>query len=237
MSVKTFNLDGLGEVKIYKRRGARSLRLSLSNDGSIKLVMPIWSTYRTGLDFVAKQAQWINEQPKPDTRLSSGITIGKSHVLVLTPTDKPKIRTRLANNEAVVFYPLELDGGHQLVQTAAKRVSLKALMRDSEELILPRLKELAASGGFSYQSANIKHLKARWGSCSSKGDILLSLYLAQLPWHLIDYVLLHELTHTEVFGHGPKFWDKMSMHIPNVRDLRKEIKQHRPIVVDSSSVT
>lgn len=50
--------------------------------------------------------------------------------------------------------------------------------------------------------------RARWGSCTpSDGSIRLSARLQGLPTWVIDYVLIHELTHLLVNDHGPEFWE------------------------------
>ena len=74
------------------------------------------------------------------------------------------------------------------------------------------------------------HRSGRWGSCDSKRNIVLNLYLMELPWELIDYVLFHELTHTEVLRHGPDFWSAMKRVLPDVQRRRKAIKSYRPVV-------
>jgi len=48
---------------------------------------------------------------------------------------------------------------------------------------------------------------ARWGSCTpSTGDIRLSHVLRDYPVWVLDAVIVHELAHLQVFGHGPAFW-------------------------------
>lgn len=47
----------------------------------------------------------------------------------------------------------------------------------------------------------------RWGSCTPLDrTIRLSARLRGLPPYVVDYVLLHELTHLLVAGHGDDFW-------------------------------
>lgn len=47
---------------------------------------------------------------------------------------------------------------------------------------------------------------ARWGSCSTQsGRIRISDRLAAAPEFVLDYVLIHELAHLRVAGHGPDF--------------------------------
>jgi predicted metal-dependent hydrolase len=53
----------------------------------------------------------------------------------------------------------------------------------------------------------VTNQNSRWGSCTpSEGAIRLSHRLQGMPEYVIDYVLLHELAHLLVPGHGPSFW-------------------------------
>ncbi len=51
----------------------------------------------------------------------------------------------------------------------------------------------------------------RWGSCTSvDGSIRLSHRLQGMPGYVVDYVVLHELAHLLVGGHGPRFWELLA---------------------------
>lgn len=79
--------------------------------------------------------------------------------------------------------------------------------RKQAKMALPlRLQDLAAARGLRFQKVSIHKSRTRWGSCSSKGNISLSLYLMLLPPHLQDYVMQHELTHLVEMNHSPRFW-------------------------------
>ena len=86
---------------------------------------------------------------------------------------------------------------------------------------------LADRFGFKFKDVKIHKTHGRWGSCSSKGNINLSLYLLLLPRHLQDYVMLHELCHTVEMNHGPRFWKKMDEVTDNSSlALREEMKKY-----------
>lgn len=53
----------------------------------------------------------------------------------------------------------------------------------------------------------VTNQNSRWGSCTPLDrTIRLSARLRGMPAYVVDYVLLHELTHLIVAGHGDDFW-------------------------------
>lgn len=53
----------------------------------------------------------------------------------------------------------------------------------------------------------VAEMRTRWGSCTpAAGSIRMSARLQQLPSWVQDYVLIHELAHLLVPGHGRDFW-------------------------------
>src|SRR5262249_22487168 len=126
--------------------------------------------------------------------------------------------------------PLTLTASDVEVQRIAEAASIRALRRQAEQLLPQRLAGLATKHGFRYRSVAVKRLKSRWGSCDQHKNIVLNLFLMQLPWECIDYVLIHELVHTEVLRHGPDFWAAMARELPDVKRLRKQMRQYQPVL-------
>lgn len=237
MAFKQFELDGQRPVTIYKRRGSRSLRLSIRSDGSLRVTIPTWTPYAAGLTFAYSRLEWITRHAPPKAALlEHNQAIGKAHRLQFVPAaSATKIASRVRQTEVIITHPATQLSSDAMVQAAATRASIRALRRQAEKLLPIRLEELAQKHGFRYRNVVIKHLKTRWGSCDQHKNIALNLYLMQLPWQLIDYVLLHELTHTRVMRHGPAFWQTMEQIEPNVQALRKAIRSHRPVLIAAGS--
>lgn len=82
---------------------------------------------------------------------------------------------------------------------------IEQMRRQAKMQLPPRLEELAARYGFTYNRVMIKHNATNWGSCSSKANINLNLKIVGLPAVLQDYVLLHELCHLPHQDHGHAF--------------------------------
>lgn len=82
-----------------------------------------------------------------------------------------------------------------------------------------------------YRDIQIKQLTRRWGSCDQKKSIVLNLFLIQLPWELIDYVIIHELTHTKHLNHSTDFWDSLETFKPQARQLKKQLNNYHPSII------
>lgn len=231
MAYKQFILPDGTPLKVYKRRGNRSLRLSISPAGEVRVSIPAWSAYAAGLRFAASRQDWIREHRKMQNYLEDGQRIGKAHRLRLVArTDISKVASRVSQREVTVSYPAERSMESPAVQEAARRAAVRALRTEAEALLTQRLAALAAEHGFTYNRVSIKQMKSRWGSCDRHRNIVLNLFLMQLPWEQIDYVLLHELTHTEVLRHGPDFWRAMERVLPDVKQLRKAVRTAQPLL-------
>lgn len=230
MATKTVEVVGLGEVKIYKRKGNRNISLRLSPGGQIQVSLPSWLPYAAGASFAASKAQWIaSQKTQLAGKLTDGQIIGKAHHLYFEKSSvSGRIHTKLKDNRAIVILPEAMNGQDEAVQQAAKSVGRRALRTQAEQLLPARLAELANTGDFKYQSVNFRSLSARWGSCDSKTNITLSIYLMLLPWQLIDYVIWHELTHTRIMRHGPDFWRELERHVPDAGNRRRQIRNYRP---------
>lgn len=233
MATRQVRIPDIGTVTLYKRKGNRSVRLSIAANGDVRVSLPYWLPYKAGEQFAIARAPWIIANRIQSTlELRQGHRIGKAHRLYFETTQTPeaKITSRIANNEIRVTLPTSRNPADPAAQNVAHKASLRALRKEAEALLPQRLDALAQQTGLSYTHVSVKRLKSRWGSCDSNQAITLNIFLMQLPWHLIDYVLVHELTHTKVMRHGAPFWEEMERHLPNAKKLRKEMAAYQPLL-------
>lgn len=113
--------------------------------------------------------------------------------------------------------------------TAEQAAEVERLRIQAKAALPPRLAELAALHGFTYNNVRIKHNVSNWGSCSELGNINLNLSIMRLPEHLRDYVMLHELCHLRYLNHGPEFHALLESICPDHRALARELKGYRLI--------
>jgi predicted metal-dependent hydrolase len=81
--------------------------------------------------------------------------------------------------------------------------------------------------GRAPSAISLRLMTSRWGSCTpATCRIRLNLELARLDPRFLEYVLVHELTHLYVHGHGPEFRRRMDLYLPGWKALRKELNTH-----------
>lgn len=231
MAKKVVNIPDIGTVTLVKRRGNSNIRLSFARDGNLRVSLPYFVPYQAGIEFVKSRRDWIiKHQPADVLQLQDGDRIGKAHHLRIV-TGAAATRVSIKQNVITVACPVDVPSIHASVQKAAERGALKALKREADQLLPQRLRELAAKHDFAYASVTAKRLSSRWGSCDQSGHITLNTYLMQLPWELIDYVILHELTHTEHLNHGEDFWQRFIHALPDAKKRRRVLKTYRTAIL------
>lgn len=107
------------------------------------------------------------------------------------------------------------------------KIGAREFLAKSHYLIL-RCKQLAELHNFSLKKIILRRQKTIWGSCSAENNISLNGNLVFLSDDLIDYVILHELTHTQVKNHSKKFWDKLELILPNCKKYDKQLRMFSP---------
>lgn len=223
MVSKEFDIEGI-RIRIIKNKRNRRIRLTISNN-EVKVSIPYFVPYLEGLKFAKTKLNWIKTKIKPKTFYQEGQKIGKYHSLMIKAADQTKPTSRIGDIFIDIKYPDILDINSLEVQKYIELKVNKALKIQAQKLIPKRVEYLAQKYGFEYQNIQIKHLKTRWGSCDSHKNLTFNLKLMNLEWELIDYVILHELTHTKHMHHQKSFWDDLISISPNAKILRNKLKE------------
>ena len=113
------------------------------------------------------------------------------------------------------------DRCHEVV-LAAERLDRRA----ARTHLAGRLAALAEEHGFTPGRLSVRNQGTLWGSASPFGRIQLNACLAVVPEDLADYVILHELVHTRIRGHGRAFWAELEQHVPDFRGRRARLREY-----------
>jgi predicted metal-dependent hydrolase len=232
MAYREYIIDEIGTVSVHKRKSSKHIRMSIRHNGQIQVSIPRWAPYITGLTFAKSKVDWLTKNKRPAVLLKDGSVIGRSHRLKIVNNESSKsIRTRVGTNDITVSLPAHTSFKDKTVQEKTTQACIKALKKQSDEMISGRLQFLSNKHNLPYKELKIKNLKKRWGSCDSNKNISISCFLVQLPDDLMDYVLLHELVHTQNMSHNSDFWQTLEKLCPNMKNIKKEIKTYQPTIL------
>ena len=123
-----------------------------------------------------------------------------------------------------------VESGSRLVVTADPGNPLAVIDRiglwlssKAKQHLVPQIQKASGEVGLPFKKVTIRRQKTRWGSCSKKGTINLNRALLFFPPHLVRYVMVHELCHTEHLDHSGQFWKLVERWEPNCRALKREM--------------
>ena len=88
-----------------------------------------------------------------------------------------------------------------------------------------RIKALIHKASWVKNSPSFKLIvmKKQWGSCSTKGNLILNPHLVKAPKECIDYVILHELCHIAEHNHSEQFWRLLTQVMPNWKEVKAKL--------------
>ena len=103
---------------------------------------------------------------------------------------------------------------------------IKKLQALAKQIIPEKVAYYARLMGVTYGRISIRKQKTRWGSCSREGNLNFNCLLMMTPPEVLDYVVVHELSHRLEMNHSSRFWAQVERVIPDYRKPRKWLKEH-----------
>ena len=235
MSSKLHYINTIGDVSFVKNNRSKSLRITVKPNEGVKVTIPVFVSFSNAFRFAEEKKDWIRHSLEKMKSLEQSNTIfqpgcdfsTRFHTLEFMHEPESKLSAKVGKGFIRITYPsvnaVLSKEGQDMIRKAVEF----ALRKEAKEFLPPRVRELASKFNITYSNVFVKNLKSRWGSCSSINNINLNIHLMRLPENLIDYVILHELTHIVHKNHGPKFWLTLENLSGNAKLFAKEMKKYR----------
>ncbi len=96
----------------------------------------------------------------------------------------------------------------------------------AKEIITPLVQQQAEIMSLYPTAISFRKTKRQWGSCSSKNRLSFNTGLIKLPLDVIQYVIIHELTHIKHKHHQKAFWQEVEYYSPNYKKLEQQLKEY-----------
>ncbi|TCM88036.1 M48 family metallopeptidase [Rhodovulum steppense] len=203
-------LPGDPPLEVALRRSARARRYSLrvsQLDGRVTLTLPRRAPIAEGLAFLREKEGWIRghlaARPE-DHAVALGGTVpfrGRALPIVAGTGRAP----RLIDEALAVPGPAAGVAGRvqAFLRSEARAALVEAVARH------------AAALGRPHGRITLRDTRSRWGSCTSRGDLMFSWRLIMAPAQVLDYVAAHEVAHLAEMNHSPAYWAVVRRLMPD----------------------
>ena len=240
-------LGGIAVGYELKRGKRRTIGFSVGADG-LRVSAPNWVPLYEIDKAVLEKSAWIikklQETRERHQRLESariewkdGTTLpflGEQVIVVLDPRHafgsvgaELKSGTDTGNTTTlpgVMHLTLHVGLPHNATPDQIKDAVQAWLMRQAKRIFTERLNHFAPTLSVQWRKLSLSSAGTRWGSASADGSIRLNWRLIHFKQSVIDYVVVHELSHLRVMDHSPRFWDTVRTVVPDYAQLRSQLK-------------
>lgn len=225
--------EEFGKITIRRSARASQVRVRVAPDGTLRASLPLYAPIflvKRLLKSSRDQLRSIIAEAAPTSEYEDGMKIGKSHTLIVQRTQGRSAKVTRHGQRIVAELPMDVALSDPDVSRQVRDVVIAALRIEAKSYLPKRLAYLATQYGFTYDKVRFSHASGRWGSCSSAGTISLNIALMKLPFELIDYVIIHELSHTKHMNHSTEFWALVSEGDPLYKQHRRLLKLENPSI-------
>jgi len=226
----------------FKRGKRRTIGLSVGPEG-LRVSAPRWTPVSEVEALLHTKAAWVldklqrareraGELAQARTVWADGAEfdfLGQRVRLVLDPAHSfNQVGAALLPPEPGARHAratLRLGLAHSASEAQIRDAAQAWLMRQAKTLFTERLDHFAPLLGVRYQKLRLSSAGTRWGSASASGTIRLNWRLIHLKLSMVDYVVVHELSHLRHMDHSPQFWDVVASILPDHQQRRQALKR------------
>lgn len=219
-------IDNLS-VKVIKSKRRKTVAIKIV-DQIVSILIPEKLPLPIAEAFIMKKASWIKEKLQQQSQRSANEKqfiegeqlqfLGQNYTLKLTKASGP-ISISLTIDDIIC------QGRPQNLNFKSIRSALiKWYRSQATEYLTKRTQLLAKQARLDTGDITVKSYKARWGSCNVKGDLQYNWKLIFAPPAIIDYVIIHELCHTQHHNHSKAFWQLVEQLYPDFKTAKQWLK-------------
>jgi predicted metal-dependent hydrolase len=238
-TTRTASLPG-GPLEYVLRRSprARRLRVVIDPERGVVVTIPTRGAVRAAEAFLAEREGWVRRHLEIQRRAAAGLAArrpfgpdgrilyrGESHRLRLeraAPGTKRSRVLRIGGDELdEILLVLALHD-----RRPAAEVLEDWLRERAQAAIRSEIAAHASPLGVRPAAVAVRDARTRWGSATRTGRLSFSWRLILAPPAALETVVIHELAHLRVFGHGPRFWAVVASRRPDHRTWRKWLRDH-----------
>jgi len=216
------------KIKIDKliRMKRKTIALQITDDAALIVKAPFRVSEQIIKEVVAKHVTWIEKRRKEvlsrETKFVKKEFVNGEKIFYMGQYYELTIIDE--QNEPLIFNQGFFLSKNYL--STAREVFIDWYKKRALEKIPERVECYTKKRNFTYSKITITNAEKRWGSCSSKGNLNFSWRLIMAPLFVVDYVVVHELTHLKVRNHSKSFWDEVKILMPDYKRRQEWLKNN-----------
>ncbi|MBN1182908.1 MAG: M48 family metallopeptidase [Bacteroidales bacterium] len=233
---KQIYLQSIGSILLKKSNKAKRMAIRIREHQGVYVTIPYLMSFKSAEEFVYQKYDWIKFNLEKMRKMEAKPSVFSEeldfktfyHTLSVIKAQVKLPTAHIHNRKIQIACPEERNIEDKDIQEFIKKVIIFTLRKEARYYLPLRVKQLAEVKKLQVNKVFVKNIQTRWGSCSGVNNINLNIHLMRLPHHLIDYVILHELSHTIHKNHGKGFWDFLNILTGgNAKKLEKEMRNYR----------
>lgn len=209
-----------------KYSNRKTLNISVERDRSVIVRAPHYLTADKIDKIVQTKRQWIKEKLS-HTQKYPLISESKEFVSGETLMYLGKNYQLLVVDEEID--DIEFDQRFKISkynQPKANELFKKWYLRQALKKIEPLVTKYAKSLGVEFNQFKTSEMKYRWGSCTPVNNIIFNWRIIKAPMYVLEYLVAHELVHLLEDNHTSRFWNILSIQVPNYLKAKNWLKKN-----------
>lgn len=98
--------------------------------------------------------------------------------------------------------------------------------QQAEQYIRDRTEHWAVIMAAQPSAVSVRSYRRKWGCCNSRAELRFNWLLIMAVEEVIDYVVIHELSHLQHMNHSPQFWQRVACFCPEYKTSKCWLQQH-----------
>ncbi len=150
--------------------------------------------------------------------------LGRRYRLEVTPVEISRVEVNLYQGKFIIDYPVELKDKQEQRREKIRVALIEWYREHAKEKINERVDKYKIKLDVEPNNVVVKKQKKRWGSCSSKNNLNFNWKIIMAPMSIVDYLVVHELTHLIHDKHSRDFWATVAAIIPDIKEKKEWLK-------------
>lgn len=218
------------------RSNRKTIGIQITSEGKVVVRAPHKVTEKVILECVEKREDWIIRKlelvqekiiSNPPVRYTEGeffMFLGEKYPLMFKNDESHKSCKVYLEADFLIY-----ENGIR-TEEAIKNHIEKWYRFVAQEMVEDRIQYYMKYFNVKPSYIKVKVQKKRWGSCSSKRHLLFNYNLIKAPIEVLDYIVVHEMSHMVHMNHSDRFWDKVSSVMPNYKRHAEWLKENGHLI-------